>query len=227
MTSGLSGLDARITFVISSVDVGGASRVMTTLANALAVAGRPVTILTLDWPRPSFFAMDPAVNVRHLDLLRSSTNFVSALWNNARRIVVMRRAIRASRPDVVISFMDRTSIVVLLAMIGCRVPVVVSDRTSQDPTSGRIWQTLRRVTYRRAAAIVLQTQAMARDIHPELRRLVTVIPNPIPDELDQPLDCRPAIRPREGLVVALGRLVPQKGIRLADRGLCHRLRQAP
>jgi glycosyltransferase involved in cell wall biosynthesis len=184
---------------------------MITLANAWAAAGRPVTILAFDAEREPFFEVHPEVVVRHLDLMASSSGFVSAVRNNLRRIAVVRRAIRQSRPDIVISFMDRTSIVVLLAMLGRRTPVVVSDRTSKDPTSGRIWQALRRITYRRAAAIVLQTRAMAGQIYPELRSRVTVIPNPVPSDFGGPGDPVDDAPPRAGLVVALGRLVPQKG----------------
>lgn len=200
----------RVTLVTSSLDVGGASRVMTILANAWAAAGQQVTIIALDWVREPFFPLEPRVDVRHLDLLGTSTGPVAAVLKNLRRVVALRRSIRSSEPDVVVSFGDRTNVRCLLATIRQPWPVVVADRTAEQPMSGLAWRWLRRRTYRRADGFVLQTEAMTREVHGKLRDRVTVIPNPVPDLSDEPPGPRGAA---DGIhrVVGLGRLVPQKG----------------
>jgi GalNAc-alpha-(1->4)-GalNAc-alpha-(1->3)-diNAcBac-PP-undecaprenol alpha-1,4-N-acetyl-D-galactosaminyltransferase len=199
----------RITFVTSSLDVGGASRVITLLANAWAATGALVSVVTLDWERDPYFSMDSRVHVQHLDLIKTSDNLVAAIRNNIERVVRLRKAISATRPDVVISFGDRSNVRALLATIRQRWPIIVADRTSAQPMSGWAWRWLRLLTYRRADGYVLQTQAMARTTPRFLRSRATVIPNPVvvPEVSHRPVGDRHD-------VVALGRLVPQKGFDL-------------
>ena len=210
----------RVTFVISGLVVGGAERILTAIANGWAGAGWHVSILTLDGPdQPPFFPVDPLVDVRRLDLAGVSRGRVDAIRNNVRRLARLRRAVASTRPDVVISFMDRTNVLTLLATIGTQVPVIVSDRTSADPGSHGIWHILRRIAYRRARWIVVQTAGAARAMPASLRRQTVTIPNPVLTPVADPVG-RPAspvkLRPsrRTHHVVALGRLVPQKGFDL-------------
>jgi glycosyltransferase involved in cell wall biosynthesis len=134
-------------------------------------------------------------------------------------------AIGRTRPDVVISFMDRTNVLVLLATVGARRPVFVADRTAADPASGRIWRTLRRITYRRATAVVVQTEASAKALDERLRRRAVAIPNPV---LDEPADAATTAASGEShLVVALGRLVPQKGFDLLIDAFASVVRDVP
>ncbi|MBL0170014.1 MAG: glycosyltransferase family 4 protein [Gemmatimonadaceae bacterium] len=199
----------RICGVIASLGAGGAERVMTELCAAWATRGDDVTLLTLDDGRHDFYAVPTGVHRRALDLASRSRTANDALRANVLRARVMRAALRAARPDVVVSFTDRTNVLTLLAARGLSVPVVVSERI--DPRHhdiGRAWSLLRRLTYPSASALVVQTEAVRRwadDIVSPAR--VAVIPNPL----------RPIAGPttaagaRDHIVVALGRLVPQKG----------------
>lgn len=207
----VAGGSARVTFVISGLVVGGAERVLTALANGWAEQGRAVTIVTLDGPRiPPFFPVDPRVDVRRLGLAGTSRGVVDAVRNNLRRLVGLRRAIARTRPDVVVSFMDRTNVLTLLATFGAPWPIVVSDRTAADPGSNRIWRILRRLAYRRASTIVMQTEGSLAALDPSLRRRAVAIPNPVPAGIVT-ADASEPVTPEPQLVVALGRLVPQKG----------------
>jgi len=217
----------RVTLVISGLVVGGAERVLTALANAWVDEGRPVTILTLDPPdRPPFFPVDPRVDVRRLGLAGVSRNRLEAVANNLRRLVRLRRAIAGTRPDVVVSFMDRTNVLTLLATFGAAWPVIVADRTAADPASGLIWRTLRRISYRRARWIVVQTNGSAAAMPEGLRRRAVAIPNPV---LVDPghRSAGGAAGSDPALVVALGRLVPQKGFDLLVGAFPSVLRRAP
>ena len=218
---------ARVTFVVSALVVGGAERVLTALANGWAGRGSAVTIISLDSDElPPFFTIDPGVTTVRLDLQTDSANAAAAIMNNLRRLIRLRRAIRRTRPDVVISFMDRTNVLVLLATIDGRWPVIVADRTAGDPASGRSWRFLRRITYRRASAIVVQTEASGRVIDPWLRRRTIAIPNPVL-EPEPPLAAGPVGGEEPHLVVALGRLVDQKGFDLLIEAFATVVRRVP
>src|SRR5438477_3864816 len=100
----------RLTLVIYSLEGGGAERVMTILANTWAAASQPVTLLTLnDGATPPFYELDARVNHIALGIAGRSANHFAAVGENLHRVYKLRQAIRASRPDAVLSFMDRTN----------------------------------------------------------------------------------------------------------------------
>jgi glycosyltransferase involved in cell wall biosynthesis len=199
----------RLTLVVSSLEPGGAERVVATLATAWARRGRSITLLTFDdGRRPPFYALDPAVQHRPLALAGVSRGWTERVTANLARIRALRRAIQASRPDAVLSFTDATNVLVLCATWPSRLPVVVSEHT--DPERHRLpraWKLLRRLTYGRAAAIVTPNEETRGLLPPACRARTRVIPNPVL----RPAAPRP---PRTGaarLAVSVGRLSEEKG----------------
>jgi glycosyltransferase involved in cell wall biosynthesis len=101
--------------------------------------------------------------------------------------------------------------------MGTGIPVVVSERI--DPSQHPIpwpWRLLRRLTYPRARAIVLQTRAAASYFPASWAGRIVVVPNPVP------ATSAPGpggVRPRDGrrLIVGMGRLERQKGFDLMIR----------
>ena len=220
---------ARVTFVISGLVVGGAERVLTAIANGWVATGRAVAIVTLDRSdRPPFFPVDPRVELRRLGLAGVSHGPFEAIMNNARRVTRLRRAIEDTHPDVVVSFMDRTNVLTLLAGIGRRWPVIVADRTAADPRTGHAWRILRRSMYGRARWIVVQTQASALLMPPRLRPQTVAIPNPVLEPFSSAVPAQSAEKSADPkLAVSLGRLVPQKGYDLLLEAFASVVRSVP
>jgi GalNAc-alpha-(1->4)-GalNAc-alpha-(1->3)-diNAcBac-PP-undecaprenol alpha-1,4-N-acetyl-D-galactosaminyltransferase len=201
----------RITLVIPSLTSGGAERVMVDLATQLADSWT-VTLLTTEGRDRDFYALPGTVARVALDLPSPSARKLDILRFVVRVTFRLRREIAASRPDVVLSFMEITNILVLLAATQSTWPVVVAERT--DPRHHRVsavWERLRRMLYPRAAAVVVQTESVqgwARSFLPD--DAVHVIPNAPRDVM--PSDRRPADMPPGHAIVAVGRLGPEKGI---------------
>ena len=95
--------------------IGGAQKVLVTLANAWAERGWRVTLIAVGGSVDSYFPVHPRVVRRSLDLKAPSSTLASALRNNARRFLQLRRAVRASRPDVVLSFLSATNVLTIEA----------------------------------------------------------------------------------------------------------------
>lgn len=216
----------RITLVIDSLGAGGAQRVMTSMARVWAEEGRKVTLITLDPAESDFFELHPAIERIALGVSGESKNSAAALRNNMLRTRALRAAIAESRPDAVISFIDRTNVLTLLAVLGLRLKVIVSERVHpQFHSIGLVWAMLRRIIYPTASALVVQTQAIKQ----WAERLVTkekifVVPNPVlplgdPDREDVAL--RETVRSQlgfpKGTIIAIGRLTAQKGFDLLIR----------
>ncbi|MGH6917233.1 MAG: glycosyltransferase, partial [Geminicoccaceae bacterium] len=151
----------RIALVISSLGAGGAERVMIAMANHWAAHGRAVTLLTFAPPgtRP-YYALDPRVTLRQLDVVTGSRR-LHTMRQSLRRIFVLRRAIRAIEPDVVISFLAKINIVTVLATRGLGVGVIVSERNNPERQPvNPAWRWLRHRLYGVADCLVTPSQGV-------------------------------------------------------------------
>ncbi len=210
----------KIALLISGLGPGGAERVMSVLANGLVARGHTVCLITLAGTGRDFHALDERIERRGLELTGDSRGYLGAVLANLRRLVELRRTIRAAAPRGVVSFVTRMNILTLIACAGLRTRVVVSERV--DPAShseGIVWDALRRWTYPLADSVVVQTESIARWFRSNSRHpdRVTVIPNPAPQaKLGKTHGTElPVAQP---YVLGAGRLVRQKGFDLLLRG---------
>lgn len=199
----------KLTMVISSLGIGGAQRVVGLLANAWQALGWKLTILTLDSQDASpFFPVHPDVHIHNLGVAHCSRSLAQAIIANVRRLNALRTALRESKPDGVVSFMDTVNVLTILASRGLGIPVVVSERT--DPRMhdiGRMWNTLRKLTYPLADSIVVQTRSVLEGLPARWREKATAIANPVTiPQVDAQRDGR-----AETVFLCVGRLSPEKG----------------
>jgi glycosyltransferase involved in cell wall biosynthesis len=171
----------QLTLVISSLQGGGAERVMTNMANYWAAKQWKITLLTFDdGAIPPFYKLDRGVRHLPLAVARQSENIAKAVRNSVNRVWALRRAISNSQPDAVISFMDKTNVTTLLATRGLGVPIIVCERI--DPRMqpiAKCWARLRRVTYSWAEMIVVQSEAALKYFPASIQVRAQVIPNPV------------------------------------------------
>lgn len=182
---------------------------MAWLATRLAEAGHRVDLIT-------FSGTDTDAHEVHTEVRRLSvggyatTGRLAWLRSIFTRPARLRRHLLESEADVVVSFMDMTNSLALLATIRTGIPVIISERV--DPRSHDIgWSRalLRWLTYPRCATLVVQahrTASWAADLVG--RERVEVIPNPVLRPL------RPPASTRRNAVIGIGRLDRQKGFDL-------------
>lgn len=175
----------RIMLLVSSMHGGGAERVAATLANAWVARGDAVTLVpTYSERGDCAYAVSEQVRMTWL-----ADQPDARAWRPVRavfRLRALRRLIREQAPDVLVSFLTNVNVAALLAARGLAVPVIVSERTDLVArNAGPVLRLLRRLLYPRADGVVVQTQAALARCQasaPEWRN-VTVVPNPVPDEL--------------------------------------------
>jgi glycosyltransferase involved in cell wall biosynthesis len=198
--------------VLSGLGAGGAERVASEMLNFWAESGREVGLLTLAQLELDHYTLDPRVTRIGLDIIWPSRNIWHGLISNFRRMRMIRAAILDYAPGAVISFIDRTNIMVLAALLGTRIPVTISERV--DPCQHTIdWirRGARRCLYPFAKVLVVQTDSVAPWGRRVMlaKRKVAVIENPV-TELPEPS----AFSSRPHNAVAIGRLTRQKGFDL-------------
>ncbi|MDR4499805.1 MAG: glycosyltransferase family 4 protein [Candidatus Scalindua sp.] len=209
-----------ITFVISSLSSGGAERVMSTMANYRAQNNWQITLITLDSTASDFYTLHPDVKRIALGLMDDSNNPWMAIRNNLTRLIKLRRAIKSSKPDIVISFVDRMNIMTLLATRGLGLKVIVSEHT--DPSChncGSVWSWLRNITYPWAQAVTVLSPSVRQWMEERIGNgKVQVIHNPIlknNKEIDE--KSWPNIlgeHKRLRTIISMGRLSAEKGFDL-------------
>ena len=132
-----------------------------------------------------------------------------AFGTNLRRLSRLRAALKAFKPDAIVAFTTEANVVAIWSALGLGVPVVISERNQPDrPGLGRFTRAVRRLSYPLAAALVVQTEAIAQRSRAHFASPVHVLPNPI--RLASWGGVPRAERATKRIVAA-GRLVPQKG----------------
>jgi glycosyltransferase involved in cell wall biosynthesis len=135
---------------------------------------------------------------------------------NLVRVRRLREAIQTSAPDVVISFMDRTNVVALLATARTSTPIIVTERNCpMMHRTGKAWAALRRWLYPRADCVVVQSRDSLGYFSSAVRDRARVIPNPVfPPAREAYVVAEPG---RSRRLIAMGRLDDQKGFDLLIR----------
>jgi GalNAc-alpha-(1->4)-GalNAc-alpha-(1->3)-diNAcBac-PP-undecaprenol alpha-1,4-N-acetyl-D-galactosaminyltransferase len=206
-----------IGFVIFSLRVGGAERVAATLTNEWARRGEQVTLLTIDSRDTDFYPIDARVRRVGLGLNIPAKNWRHSAANNARRVRLLRTFAGASKFDAIVSFGDKTNVLLLLATRGVKVPIIVAEHTDPRKYSvGAMAGYLRRLLYPRASAVVVLTPEIGQWARQFVRsEAVRIIPNPVGEQCLTRL--LPAVRGRQHFVLGMGRMGFEKGFDLLLR----------
>ncbi len=195
-----------ITLVISSLNSGGAERVLSCLANHWSEQGHMVSLITFaDSKSKPFYQLNQVIRLNQINQsCDEDLSFFRRTFNICKRIYYLRKAIFSSNPDIIISFLDVTNITVLLSILGTSIPTIVCERTNPcfHNLPSKIYNTLRDILYPKAKKVIFQTKSATKKFY-KLKN-IQIIPNFVikPTLLKKPL---PAAR--EGInIISAGRL---------------------
>jgi len=201
----------RAALVLPGLAAGGAERIVNIIADLLDERGWEMSVISFDEADSASYYRYPAgVEVVRLDLPPARQSVPARSIAAIRRAVRLRKALHKAAPDVVVSFLTRTNILALIAGLGRRTPIIVSERNNpQKQSVGPLWSWLRARLYPRAFGLVTMTQGAMDCFPPAMRRRQWVIPNPV---LCFERGDTPATKTK--WITAVGRLVHQKGFDL-------------
>lgn len=199
-----------LSLVISSLEAGGAERILSELANHWVSRGHRVTLLTLAHPsaRP-YYPLSSLVHVIQLNQSLSESPAKSWLWTRLRtilrRVFCLRTVLQTLKPDLIISFVDVMNLTTLLAGMRLKIPIIVSERT--DPAFHvlpKLYTLLRTVLYPLAQCIVVQTQNAADYFPRSFKKYIKIIANPVKSPPQKVLNSHCSN------LISVGRLDPEK-----------------
>jgi len=218
----------KLCFVLPSLHGGGAERAAVTVLNAIdSVAFDRELYL---FRREGAYQADVARDVRIV---------IGAARSRPGTVAALARHIRATAPDVVMSFLSFFTIFAATKLAATRAKVVINQQTPvtaflrdedyrwRRPLRRTLFQAACRVVYPRATAIVATSEGVKRDLTdafgvPEER--VAVVHNPVDLNLialraAESVDGIGPRRPGRPLIVAAGRLAEAKNYPLLVEGL--------
>jgi len=193
-----------ICLVIPSLQAGGMERVMSELADYFVHKGEfQIHLILYGITREQFFKVPDEI---HIHKPGFSFNNRIRLIHTIRTLLFLRSKIRELKPLSILSFGEYWNNFVLLALLGLKYPVYVSDRSQPDKSLGRFQDKLRKWLYPSATGIILQTQK-AKEIYLSSHRHnnIAVIGNPI-----RSFDEKSVNVGKEKIVLMVGRLIKSK-----------------
>jgi len=125
---------------------------------------RAITLLTIDSHGGDFYPIDTRVQ-RWQWTEYSIEELAHSMANNARRVSLLRAFARSSKFDVIVSFGDKTNVLLLLATRGLKIPVIVaehSDRASGQSEPRRVSATVAVSACQRCSRFNIGSGTMAR-----------------------------------------------------------------
>ncbi len=191
-----------ISFFIGDMVSGGAERVIQLLANDFVQSGWKVDIVMLLSGNVNYEQFPLSKEISIIDLSGSEASYHK---NAFRWLTSIRKYVKQTKPDCIVSFIGRINALVLTSTLGLKLPILVSERN--DPRhDGRSKAMLKycNLIYKKASSIVFQTQYEQHCFDRRLYKKSYVIPNPV----SVSSVCDVSENPKE--ISTAGRLVPQK-----------------
>lgn len=200
----------KITFIIATLGSGGAERVLVTLANVLCKK-HEVQIIKFS-PQSSFYTLDERIKVQSLPEFKFS-NLYHKIASRFKKFFALKKAIKKSKSDVFISFLDSTNIACIIANFGSKIPLIISEHSTQSYLKPKIWRILRRVFYPYCNALsVLSTSD--KSYYEHFVKKVVMLLNPCHFTLQTKLK-------KENAVVFIGRLDQNKNVSMFLKAIAH------
>ena len=193
----------KICCCINSLCSGGKERVMSELINGFITGHEAeVHVVLYGLGAEMFYDIHPqAVFHKPLFVQRGKNRLLLTI----KTLLYLRKEIKRINPDTVLSLGEIWNSFVLMALLGTKYPVFVSDRCKPDKSFGRFHDSLRKWLYPKAKGVIAQTEKAKEFYQLQFRQNnIPVIGNPI-NALEIPQD-----NVRENIVVSVGRLIDTK-----------------
>lgn len=196
----------KITFVTRSMWAGGAERVISELVKYYAHCEDTCSIITLD-EQSVLYDIPSSVKFVAIGEIFKKNRLIDKIL----RYINLRKIIKETTPDIVVSLPEDIGIFVIPALFGLNVPVIVSERNNPWVMPWkRTTRILRKLVYPYVDGIIFQTKEASSFFPKHIRNKGIILPNPVDLNRFSNTD----VLKRSKTVVSAGRLVEQKNFKL-------------
>lgn len=171
----------KILIVSPSLKLGGIERALTVLANEWANRDLQVTFVSCLIHNP-FYKLDSNIKLIEPTFERSK-GITDKILFYPRLLLFIRNEVKKNNPDRVLVFGDWFSPITLLALLGLKFPVYISDRTIPNYKFKFPIPQLKKWLYPKSAGFIAQTQR-SKEFKEKIfgkKLKIQVIPNALPE----------------------------------------------
>lgn len=180
---------------------GGTERASVSFSHYLVEQGYDVTLLAL-YQSEHFYQLDKRVRFIEPSFSREKISTYAYIWKMIRYV---RQHVKQISPHTVLAYNEWTNAYVLLACLGLKTPIYVSERMHPKAALPKATEFLRKLLYPKAAGVVAQTAFGKKVIQQKTgAKNVIAIPNAV--NVMEPMAVE-----KKKQVIAVGRLEPVKG----------------
>ena len=200
----------KIMFSIGTMSHGGAQRVISIIADQLIREKHDVEILTYYDEKP-WYDLNPKIKLTCDEKIIGKVGIL-------KHIRFRRKYIKQEKPDVVLSFLAPFNMVMIVAMLGLKTPLIVADRN--DPKrvpENKYIRKVRDILYNFADSVIVQNNSNKSYFGKKIQAKCDVIFNPI--ELNGNIG-KALNEEKKDKIVAVGRIIKQKNPLLLTEAFC-------
>jgi len=196
----------KILIISPSLKMGGIERSLSTLANFFADKGYQIFFISCQKSKP-FYRLNNKIHLQEFSYLRS-TGIINKFFFYYNLVWYLRKKTSEIKPDYVLSFGDVFNPLVLLALIGLKYSVFISDRTCPYFSYNNLVRFGQKMLYPLSTGFIAQTESAARykKIQFKNKLNIKVISNAI-----KPVELFPDLN-RQQQITYVGRLSKEKGV---------------
>lgn len=193
-----------VLFIIPSLDIGGAQKIASFVANGCVANGYKVAVLAIEKGKYTV-QLDPRISVH--SICNEQTELINkGICNKLKVLYLIKRKVKELHADAIVVF--GTMVQVYLALLGNKAPILGAERGDPNSYSKRT-QKLIRYVYRHYKVLTFQT-TMAKEVYRDIiGKNAFVIPNPC--FLINNSKLGEKVKNRKKEIVSVGRLVTEKG----------------
>ncbi|MGL2964111.1 glycosyltransferase family 4 protein [Flavobacterium sp. RSB2_4_14] len=197
-------MNKKICIVSPSLKMGGIERALTVLANYFVAEGNTVSFISAQGGE-KFYILDSEIQFFEPQTKRTK-GIIGKVIFYFSMVFFIRKAIKQQDPDVVLSFGDAFNPLVLLALLGTKFPVYISDRTSPDFPFNPIIRFGKKWLYPKSAGFIAQTKRAAdyKKLHFRNQLHIKIIPNALKETVSTAIS-------KQKNILCVGRLSIEKG----------------
>lgn len=199
----------KLLFIIESLGGGGAQSTLSKLVGEFQNNNLNLTLLTFKSKKYDRFFLNKRVKRIILPKNNEESSLIFRILNNIRFIFKLRKILKKNHYEVIFSFITATNLLVIIASLGLKKKIVISERNDIELQNISIYKKLLRILFYRYASLVtsnIQNSLTVMEKYVKKDNLI-FLPNPV--TLQRNLKTKTDYKKK--IVLSIGRLNKQKG----------------